>query len=356
MKNIMDRIDKLQFSNCVWGDGKLYGFLQDGGWPVEIDPKTREVSVIDLRCESVLPFQVDSLIYDEKKIYILELDGRRLLQYDVVSKEFRCLYINYDGDSWGNFAMFTKQEEYIYIFPRKADNLIKIDLSKESIIREKISLSIGEDSYLSCAFRSGNKVVLIGEKGETLWTYDLTSGGFTEKRIDENMETVIAASVFEDNAYLLGIKGGVYVCSTKNYSIKRIRKSNQDIEPYTWGNITVTQKNIWLLPAFGDSIYVLDRGSLKESVLGEYPHDFSYIDLEGNGKYYGYGENQDTYFWAQRMGNYMLSIDKNSGRGEWVKLINPLKKDLYYALLENVGQINEGRLNAFNLIDLLKMI
>lgn len=352
----MDRIEKLQFSNCVWGDGQLYGFLQDGGCPIAIDPKTWKVDVVDLRGESVLPVQVDSLIYDEKKIYILELDGRRLLQYDVVSKGFRCLYINYDGDSWGNFVMFTKQGEYIYIFPRKAGNLFKIDLHKESIIREKINLSINENRCLSCAFRSGNKVVLIGEKGESLWIYDLISGKFAEQSIEEKMETIVAASAFEDTAYLLGIKGSVYVCSTKNYSIRRIRKCNQDIEPYTLGNITVTQKNIWLLPTLGDSIHILDRDSLKVNVFKEYPHDFSYIDLAGNSKYYGYGENQDTYFWAQRMGNYMLSIDKNSGQGEWIKLINPLKEDLYNALLENVRQVNEGRLNAFTLIDFLKMI
>lgn len=48
------------------------------------------------------------------------------------------------------------------------------------------------------------------------------------------------------------------------------------------------------------------------------------------GKYYGYCENSKFYYFAMHSGNYILSIEKESGKEKWLKPIRILEKRAIY--------------------------
>ena len=352
----MERVTNLQFSNCVMGDGVLYGFLDDGGYPIEIDLQTKEVSVADLDKGLQTSIHVDSLLYNDQMIYILELDGRCLIQYNIRDKQLKYYSIHYKGGTWGNFAFFTQMQQSIYIFPKRADCLIEIDLQNERVEKKAMQLHNAQDVRFSCAFRNENEVCLFDEDAQKIWIYDLRKKIFRQGVMEQEIECLATAAVFKDKAYLLGEKGSVYLCRLADYSIDEIRRSRVENVNFEWGNIAATEKNIWLLPALGESICIINRENFEERVFTEYPNDFEYANIEGYSKFYGYGEDEGKYYFAPRLANYMLEIDKNSGSGEWIKLINPLKKDLYDAIQKNLGIINEGPYNALDLKDFLSLI
>lgn len=350
----MNRIKRIQFSNCVTWNGKLYGFLDNTGYPIEIDLQTREARLI---CSDSLPeesIQADLLLCDNKIIYILELNGKRLIQYNTESKAFECFYINYNGSSWGNFVFLTKLNRYIYIFTKKADCIILIDLQSKKVTKRDVIISDKESIQFSSAFRKGNRICLFSQNGKGLWIYNLESEKFEEHKEMYLEECPVTVVCFESNGYVLGEKGGIYRCSFLDYSIKEIRKCKKGALSYIWGNIAVTKRNIWMLPSLGEDICIIEEDNLKEEILTGYPDNFSYIPSKDTSKFYGYGEDDSYYYFAERLANYMLKIDKNSGRGEWVKLCNPLKKD--WADVVSKYAIYEQNSNEFILHNFLELI
>ena len=351
----MERIKNLQFSNCVIGDGVLYGFLDDGGYPIEIDLQTKEIRVTDLDKILQTPINVDSLLYDDQMIYILGMDGRCLIQYKIRERQLKYYNFYYQGDTWGNFAFFTKMQKSIYIFPKRADCLIEVDLQNAQVVKREVQLN-AQGVRFSCAFRNENEVCLFDEDAQRIWIYDLQKKEFRQYALEQKIERLATAVIFKDKAYLLGEKGSVYLCRLTDYFIEEIKKCAVENEDFRWGNVAVTEKNIWLLPSLGEDICIINRENLEERTFIEYPNDFEYANIEGCSKFYGYGEDEGKYYFAPRLANYMLEIDKNSGVGEWIKLINPSKKKLYDVIQKNIGIINEGPYNTLDLSDFLNLI
>lgn len=333
----MKKIRDIQFSNCVMGDGSIYAFADAGGYPLKINPLTKETVLLNWKGIIEARVQIDSIIYDNHSIYMLELNGRRMVQYNIQEESIKSYYINLEGNAWGNFVLFTKIDQTIFIFPKRASCFYEVDLLNGQVVRNKTDF---QDLFYSCAFRNGDAVCLFHEDGSKIWIFDLHEKTYNQYSLNQNLEDIVKVTEFDDNAYLVSRKGAIYSCRLSDYHIEKMRES--DSKDSKWGNIAVTKKNIWLLPLLGSDIRVIDRESLTESVADEYPDDFIYRDIKGWSKYHGYAEDEDKYYYAPRLANYMLEINKKTGNGEWAKIAASLQKDILNMARENKQIVQEG--------------
>lgn len=360
-KKRMER-EKL-FSTCALVRGKLFSFTDFMRVPIMGDLHTGKITLLHNLKNYDPVFSVDNMLSIGDNVFILELDGKRLMKYNI--KERNCSYFNIDcnSKSWGNFAVFAHCGRSIYIFPIYEDGFLRVNIESGEVQKKKELYAVineykadkkqgGEITYFWQGCQLENKVWLFQRYGSLVVVYDMVSDTWKKYELSVRIKECTHVTSYSGSLYILNAEGKVYRWNMSNEPIEKVvdcrRANTTDL---VFSRIAVTDKRLFLLPALGKDIFYLDLNTKKIIKYDSYPEDFQYCGPENWSKYYGYCEDNDWYYFTLRSANYILTINKRNGIEKWVKADFPNYEEYKKVYLHyNKKQLYEAEWNVRDII------
>lgn len=184
---------------------------------------------------------------------------------------------------------------------------------------------------MQCACRGGDRVWLLPCEAEVIGCYDLASG---EMRIYELKRKIVDCvdMVFADeNIYILSRWGIIYICNPHELKVDEMKILETEYigRKSMYGKMIYAGNKLIILPALTDDIKIIDVLTDNVETYHDYPGDFLYYNMEYMAdwsKYAGLCEDDNYYYCAMRMENYLLKISKCDGTLSWVKPNVPSKE------------------------------
>ena len=336
----------------------LYSYTLTGNLPLTVNLKTGRINLLNSVEEYDISFTADSMwsVRDGDYIFVPELNGKRLMNYNLKEKKCHYYEMRCDGKQWDNCAAITKYKNKIYIFPKYKEGVIKIDLRSgktekdKEIYSEIYSCGMGgkckkEDKYFECGYQDGDIIWLFQESGNFVIAYDLRNDSWKKYEFSMEINHCIHVVMYNDVMYILSSEGRIFSWDAPGGAIEKIfdcsdEGENKDV----YSRIAVTDKNIFLLPAFGQDILKINIEKHKAEKYSSYPEEFCYYMPEIRSKYFGYCENDRFYYFLMRSANYILRIDKQNGEEKWIKPQIPLASEYMKVYMSySKGTFAEGR-------------
>lgn len=351
--HIQQMVKDCLFFSCAKVNEKFYSFTNYLGIPIMGDLYSEKIDLLDSLKEYDPTFVVDNMLSDEKDIFALELNGKRLMRYNL--KEEKCHYFNISCNEkkWGNYAAFGKIDNYFYIFPTYTNGIVKIDLCTGRIQKEKgLYSEIGNSSglieenpnyeYFSCGGRVGNEMWLFRRQDSLLVIYDMCSDKWVKYRLPMVINDCIHAIWCDNKMYILSSEGRIYCRNLEGMMEEIADCSGGSLKSNNFSRIVVTDENIIILPFLENNIFIMNLNTKQIKEYDKYPIKFKYCGLKSWSKYYGYIEDNKKYYFATCSSNYMLVVDKQDGEMKWIKFQLPDYEDIMKSYIKyNKKQIYE---------------
>ena len=329
MRTIKEK--RILFNSCVQVKNTLYAFTSFAHFIVKFDLKTKKLELVK-GLKNYKPFITQDIKNDEESIYALELNGKRMSQYHISSHE--CFYFNIDCDKkgWGNYAAFAKRGNYIYIFPKYTNALVRIDMQENAVYKETQlyteskyageAFQKDEDACFVCGCQCMDTVWLFQDWSNTLVAYDLSTSTWQKYEIPMKVRNCVHIIHYNDVLYILSSEGRVYTWNINDCSMELITDcTSEEEEKNKFSRIAVTDKMIVMLPGSGKDIVCISPDTKCTWIYRDYPKQFHYCAPDFWSKYCGFCENEEKYYFAMRSANYILCIDKRNSVLQWIKPI-----------------------------------
>lgn len=372
------RDQKNLFPACITDDNeKLYYVTHVEHAIKELDLKNLKSRYID-NPENYVPTEwigVDKLLIAQNALYLFEQNGKRLLEYSLSNKSSRCYKLKYGMFDCDNWAICVIYNNMIFAFSSFANIVTKIDL-KNGRVEEKEELCSNisyvfqaEKSYTyskdaeleiphklySCGCEIDHNVWLFTERKGVVLNYELSTGNCTQYSLPRNINGCTHAMWSEGIFYILSTEGNLYSWNIIDDKTEMIFDSKGRYSYPYFGKIAVTDTNIWMLPCLGEDICIVNLKNGRNNIYSEYPKDFNYFEECERSKYFGYSDDKDKYYFAMHSANYILVIEKASGKGKWLRPIEPnLNEKIRYYKTFPIGQYEEEEFGIEGFLLLLK--
>lgn len=315
------------FPTCVVKQDKIIAFTSYMKLPIAEDIHTGNMELLDRAEGYDMHFAADYMLNENSDIYVLELNGKRLMKYNINDKKCHYIDIECNSKQWDNYAAFSKYGKHLYVFPRYLDELIIIDSETGTVQRDKSLYLKMENykkqddfSYFWCGCQSGKIVWLFPKRGNWAAAYDMEHNRWEEYSLSVDINCCVHVMQYTDKLYILSSEGKIYCWNMKDKQVEEMADcSSTDIEGDIFGRIAVTDKNIFLLPAIGESIFCIELQTREIKKYESYPDGFKYCGPKEWSKYHGYCEDDENYYFAMRSMNYFLIINKKTGKEKWIE-------------------------------------
>lgn len=308
----------------------------------------------------------DAVLWKEEEIYFVEQSGEHIMKYSLYDEECQYISLNCKDNVCNNFAGITIYKNNMYLFPRYRDNVLRLDLN-DGIIKEKGRLC-PEVNYrfnkkeemphmlYSCSYRIRSHVWIFMEKGRIVIDYDLELEEFEKHVLPKNIKSCELVEYKEKVFYILTMEGQLFSWSLDEGIEQEIYDFGKEKKYPYFGSMVMANSKLWLLPYLGKDIYIVDIVSGNNEIYQKYPMDFYYYAPQNWAKYLSYCCNDKYIYFAMHSGNYILSIDKNSGQERWIKPIEMEweRKRIFY-LNNNTKNLSYEKV-YFDIWDLVKIL
>ncbi len=330
--------ENILFSTCALVDEKIYSFTNQLGLPIVIDLNSQEIHFLE-NVKGWKPFNIDYMLCLGDNIFILELNGRRLMKYNVTQMYCQFYGINCGEKEWENYILFANYKDCLYIFPKYKNMIVRMDINSEDMKIEWLSypeengfLQKNQENieYFACGCQISNKALLIGKSGDFIIIYDMENNFLKKHMLSIKIKDCVHMVPYDNQIYLLSSEGMVYSWNSETNSIKALTDYKKKMgKIHDFSRIAVTDKDIFVLPALGKNILKIDIDTKEIDKYKNYPYKFSYFNYEWS-KYYGYCENEEYYYFAMRSSNYVLTINKHDSTINWIKPADNFQKEYLY--------------------------
>lgn len=139
--------------------------------------------------------------------------------------------------------------------------------------------------------------------------------------------TNIMSIIYKNNImYILDLNGNVYTWQIDSNEICELYKCPK--QELSFSGLIATERKLFMLPAMSEKILLMDLRDRAVFETNEYPNDLRYRESNWY-KYWGYTEGEKYVWFATRISNYILSINKAKEKIEWKRLIPPKPQEEY---------------------------
>lgn len=316
MKNV-------NFHSCLKVDNKIW-FVSVEGYLMNFDIITYQSEIVVPNNLSKMHFKVvvDNMISTGNMIYFVEQDGSKLYEYNSLTNG--CTYYlipDTEYINWGCFSGIYLYGKTIYLFTRCTNIIYCFDI----ISKKFTSITTAKKYIVLNSFRTQNRIYLYGEK---VLCFDMDKNFYEEECCLE------VGNIFWMNSYQKSIlfleKNRIGIWNPDYKLTKSVYEEEGLAEKFL--TFFATEHKIFLLPNGSTDIFTLnpETGDLSYVIP---PRDLYYIE-KGWSKYWGYTEEENYIWCANRVSNYVLSIDKKYEEIRWIKLKKPdLKSEIPYLRL-----------------------
>lgn len=346
-------IDELCFYACtVWGE-RIFFCTERTDLLMEFDLQSQIIHMVENEKWDKDDGNIaDFLAITENKLYKLQRNGNRIIEYSLETKKAFAYEIGEETKEWGNFSYMEIYGQYLYLFPKYVEKTIVFDLETRSIVSNKSFWGeIKEHNFDvdTLLLRKGCKVfgkfvLLFSKRSQFVFVYNLESNHYEVKKVPDEVVGIVALHQAGDKLYILDTKSRLFEWDRERDSMRFMFEIAEINDEDYFSKIVVTDINIVLLPLLGNDIYIYDRNTKKIFIYKDYPKDFSYFGYETWGKYVEGCTVKDTVYFPMRKSKYILKIEKTTGNILWIKPIAPLKEErIQYYKEKGIKSFREGK-------------
>lgn len=298
------------FDDCAYCDGKIYFITHKYGLLESFDMNSRRTS-IEFVPEKML--DAERMTACKDTLFAISHSGNDLLIYDVKKREAKSIQVNLGKNDWGNIIDILEYHGKIVIFPRFKEYywVYKPETEEQStynyrMMCEGIKRGVLVDDEYWIFTDTSCEVSIINMNSHEVRYYNL----------DNVVNGLIDVTFFEGCIYVL----------MRNGNQIRIDNSNPrgilvDMGLNTsFSKIIKTKTYTLLLPFVKTDKELLVNTSNDLSFFIDYPDDYVYEKNMEWSLYVGSTMVGDKRVFAQRMSNYMLTVDIVSGEISWMKV------------------------------------
>lgn len=316
------------FSTCALVKGKIYAITNIDNIPLVMDLKSEEISINDHLHGYNKSFTADEMICDGKDIYIFSLDGKSIMHFDAEGSSCQYYEIDCGEQAWGNYTAIAKYREFLYIFPKYKNAVIRFDtktkaVKKESKLFNKMAENVkadGKNPFFVCGCQSENKVWFLHSLGNLIVAYDMEQDRWEEYALPLRIMDCVYVVKYNNILYILSSEGRIYCWSVTEKFIWLLAEcSNEVNKVWEFGRIVVTDEKIIVLPALGTDIVLFSLDGMQMDIYHDFPKDFQYCGPSNWSKYYGYCEDEVHYYFGLRCMTHIMCIEKQHGEIKWIK-------------------------------------
>jgi len=323
-------MDKWLFSYGFIKNGYIHGIADEEKLLMKYDIANNEIKICP---------QINNMDYIEYYVainqYVIALskNGKKLYSFEVGYDSFIERKIDVTIDEYGNYAAITSFNNNAFIFTRKKrkvyiydpiNNQLKCnDLNQEMLL----GVNIDEITWL------------ITSDGKHFVKYDMKKEVYDVVDIDIAITNISHLTTDGIYIYILQVDGSIWRFSTSTYEISSIYKSESN---KCVGRLIILKDKYIELPSIGEDIYIIEPTGTV--VYQSYPDDFKYIGNSAWSKYTDSFIYNNTMYFANRSGNYILKIDVKDGEIGWIKPKLPSHEDYVKAVMKNNYFIYEGKI------------
>ncbi len=274
----------------------------------------------------------DQMISFGGNIYILESNGRRLIEYFLAENKCRYFDIECDGYVCSNYAAFTIYRDKAYIFPSFLNELVTVDLKSGEVIHKR---NLCADIFFMtnnkeciptklfvCGCRIENIEWTFMQRNNEVLEYSLETEHFQRHKIPDIIHGCVHVEWKDNLFYILDLDGKLYTWDVQTNDIEEWLSEEGNQYP-KYREMVITDEKIWILPNTGNDILFIDKRTKEIEKYLEYPEDFCYGAPDYFSKYYVHCEDGDHYYFSMHSGNYIFSVEKKSGKERWISPIFP---------------------------------
>lgn len=348
--------NNVNFNSCILNENKLW-FVSLEGYFMNIDVDTKKASYIKLKNLNSWKNHpvIDNMFVYETSIYWVDQFGKNIYEYDTKQNEYYCYQLPLvEMIEWQCFAGVYLYSGKLFLFPRGDLFRIEFDLEKKKYMtyqweRLCVDYSISHEDSLQlwCSIQYNNWVYLF-EKSRNR-AIRMNFENFKYEYIDIPYElSNIQHIVLSNNVfYILSTNGNLYTWDGSSEHVSKIYNCH-DVD-LSFSRIAVTENKVFLLPGLSKKILVVNLQNYGIMEHDEYPEDFEYQEREWS-KYFGFAEDQQNIWFANRTANYILHISKCTESIEWIRIIPPEAQEKWNVYMETEKMIlteNEKELALF---------
>lgn len=288
---------------------------------------------------------VDLIKKNKGYIYLFEYNGKRAIQLDIKNMKSKIFQISQEEiDGYSSVEFY---ENKIYLLPRRNNFILIFDTEINQVHRcEPIFKNVKciernmENKFekvCSCSYFKDEKIYIFSSMTNVLSIYDVIKNTIKNIELTLIHGGVKSMQVYNNKSYVLDSENKLWQFNTESCELSFIVDTGE--EGFYYGNFIVTDKNIVFLPRFGEIIKIYSDNKLE--VYSHYPQDITFENYNGHSKFCGYCDDKENYYIAMHSANYLLIIEKHTGRCKWIKLIENYEKYLEY----HDGFISEEKSN-----------
>ena len=303
MKNI-------NFHSCLKINEKLW-FVTVDGYLMNYDLKrcvhemVYPINLAQLKLNQI----TDKMIYHNNCIYFVEQDGTALYEYQIDIN--KCVKYGLSGleiIDWTCFSGVYIIDGIIYLFTKKGDKVLCFDTANKTFS----NLDVHSDEVLNCSVSIADTIYFAGSKA--IYEFDLKEKNFN--KIYSNDNGIKWINSFADDIYILTQDEEIYLYNTVNGKISLVYKENDTTQHYN--RFIITQNKMFVFPLFSGNIISVNKNDGSVERIAE-PSDAVYQESEWS-RYYGYCEDENDIWMANRLCNYTVSISKIDENVSWIKM------------------------------------
>lgn len=319
------------FSTGVVIDNDIYFFTEQENNLMKVDMKNWKIKYSNKFIDYELYFNRPDILREfNNTLYKLSLDGKYLEVLSLKNNSYRKIAIGKYDKPWGNFVDFEVKAPFLFIFLRWENQIIKINIDTYKM--EKLKFYEDNDKSkkfinYSRAYRWKDTIWLFKANSNQIDIYDMNSNKMDFCVLPHKIEECVAVCKNELDLYILTINNQIYIWNPdKNYLEMFWDGGKYYGKAYYFEEILFVQEKVFLMPSLGEDIVFIDCRDKCAIKWKDYPDDFEYLDIKWS-KYFNHFENKSCYYYPMRSSNYLMEINKVSGKISWRKLVTPSRKE-----------------------------
>ncbi len=351
MASLEKHRDDIFFSSCLVNQDNLYFFTDGTFRPIKYDlSKNVGEYLVEYKClDGFAKGNLEKIFLYDDYIFAVKNTGEKVVRITLKDKSFISIPISASYMPTDNFALIAMYNNAIFCFCRTNNKVIIVDCDSLTVNEQQL-LSLSDDGYKIGTIYEEH-VYLFPKSGDKFLIYDLNERLYKQSYLSKEFSSISNVVSTKSNLYILERSGDLNLIDHNSFElIKSLKVGNEG----AYGFIVICRNVIILLPSLGEDIMILDYSLETYHIYNEYPSDFSYKKVDGKSKYYYPYEDENYYYFAKRLANYFLKIDKNSGELKWIK-IDVAVSELFIANeLKNRKVLSEN--NNINLTEFINVL
>ena len=330
--------------------GKMIFMTEEKSLPVILDYESKKIRYICPleRLKKMAP--IDLEIGYKHFGYFLEMSGEHVIECNLETFKFQYFPIDCHQTEDNNFALVTADKDQILIFTREQGKLVIFE--PETKERREVAYPAEmTDICFTCGCCCNHQIFLIPKSGDRILSYLPDTETYKIYHLDVFIENSIHAIMAEAGIYIVSTDGVIYEFNINEQKIQQLASVKEQIKNDTVSRILPVNRKLLMLPGRGQHFYQFD---LEEKIITELtvlPQDIHFDEKRKLwSKFCGYCEDSTYYYLANRVSNYFLRINKNTGEFLWTTPQIPSIKEQIKYLRDNTEEVvleEEGFLEEY---------